>query len=1204
MANEKYISQFTGEQIDDAFAQLMAGETTRNSAYQTAEEGRDATFAGKEATRDAANAAALAASDSIAQLGREINGSTKNYQEGYVLNYSASTRGTIGTSAGGAVCASNSYIPVQGGETVEWYSGASADYADRQKLSLVAYNADKQIVSAYNTTATNGWAVKTITLPSNSGIAFIRGSFVLANLSQCYIKINGVVAWRPTDNYTGQGQRITTLENGLSDLQTSVDTQIEGLETNITTLENGLSDLQTSVDTQIEGLETNITTLENGIKEDVSDVEKKTSEKIFNTAGMLDGNVEQYLTIEAGGISSGADTSNGNSIRTKGFIDHPSIKVALGTGKKMLVAGYNEDGSWKRNDSYGWRSTGGEFSFATKYRIVFRTSPETPITPADFESFGVRVTVYDASVKKALIPSDVVNDLTTGGARVPLSAQQGVALKTEIDAIKGPGTTTALNNLGTIASFLSGYTTADSLQALLAAIASRLITFDDCSTALQQLILSGGGGEVVNNPDDEDLTVVGGFLKFKNKDYSPAAFSGLGRIFLRKNIVGGSNIISSSMFPTANTIYVVQYAYAFAASEPTISLPSNCILLFHGGSFSGGSMVLDNTTILGTDDGFRNMEVTGTVKNDKVESRWFYNGGADFAQDWINIVSIANASQRDIVFKKGSYTIGDGVMNGATPVIRCATSVDFAGSEITLAPTGEHLYLAFRNSESEDIEITSELVSEINAKPNKFSTLADCCLLITDSNTEEVVRHSSSTRYNRKEYLYIDKDGYRQNDYFGDTISPTSIKKIDCSKSSKVSNVRIRLTDGFTGTQSSNYRFIGLRFSASSNLTFENIQMDIDCQNYKLNYVYGDSGYNIRFINFRSRNTADATSVSGANVNSSYVFHFYHIIKLTMESVKVSGLTNSGWGATGTNYITDWTIRDSELSRIDNHIRLNNLYVYNSIIGNKGIHYTGWGEMIIENSTFIGCTNAMQPREDYGSFFDGNITLRNIRLIGVGAVLGIQLYNDDFGLDYHADAVGCRKLTIDGLRVENAPSDFKLLKVTGNVPLETKVMPHFKARNIESLYLTLCNRGWSEQSVLGDNDLRFDIEGSDLRGCGLFEAGSSTTGNKIAKVKLVNCENVKMGTNDSALIEMYGCTVTDMASDTNGYYIHNSRLVLNEISEVGTGSIDMIGCVLDIAQGLSQAEKLAVKTLYNGDLQGSNVKKSSCVNTDALDDVL
>ena len=136
-------------------------------------------------------------------------------------------------------------------------------------------------------------------------------------------------------------------------------------------------------------------------------------------------------------------------------------------------------------------------------------------------------------------------------------------------------------------------------------------------------------------------------------------------------------------------------------------------------------------------------------------------------------------------------------------------------------------------------------------------------------------------------------------------------------------------------------------------------------------------------------------------MNSSYVFHFYHIINLTMEDVKVSGLTNSGWGATGTNYITNWTIRDCELNRVDNHIRLNNLYVSNSIIGNKGIHYTGWGEMIVENTTFIGCTYALQPREDYDSFFDGNITLRNCRFIGVSAVAGVQFYNSDFGLQYH-----------------------------------------------------------------------------------------------------------------------------------------------------------------------------------------------------------
>ena len=53
--------------------------------------------------------------------------------------------------------------------------------------------------------------------------------------------------------------------------------------------------------------------------------------------------------------------------------------------------------------------------------------------------------------------------------------------------------------------------------------------------------------EITNSPDEEDLTSVNDKLKLKNKVYSPAEFSGLGRTYLRKNITGNKNILTQDM---------------------------------------------------------------------------------------------------------------------------------------------------------------------------------------------------------------------------------------------------------------------------------------------------------------------------------------------------------------------------------------------------------------------------------------------------------------------------------------------------------------------------------------------------------------------------------------------------------------------------------------------------------------------------------
>jgi hypothetical protein len=50
--------------------------------------------------------------------------------------------------------------------------------------------------------------------------------------------------------------------------------------------------------------------------------------------------------------------------------------------------------------------------------------------------------------------------------------------------------------------------------------------------------------EYINNPDEEDITVIDDKLKFKDKEYNLSEFSGLGRTYLRKNIIGSKNVLT------------------------------------------------------------------------------------------------------------------------------------------------------------------------------------------------------------------------------------------------------------------------------------------------------------------------------------------------------------------------------------------------------------------------------------------------------------------------------------------------------------------------------------------------------------------------------------------------------------------------------------------------------------------------------------
>lgn len=112
---------------------------------------------------------------------------------------------------------------------------------------------------------------------------------------------------------------------------------------------------------------------------------------------------------------------------------------------------------------------------------------------------------------------------------------------------------------------------------------------------------------IVNSilPDQEDLTMTepdadgNSYMHFKDKDYSIDDFSGLGRVYLRKNLqtltdpnTGETrliNYLTQTMVGKENVIYHIQYDYNL--NGQTIIIPEGCVLLFEGGSISNGTII-------------------------------------------------------------------------------------------------------------------------------------------------------------------------------------------------------------------------------------------------------------------------------------------------------------------------------------------------------------------------------------------------------------------------------------------------------------------------------------------------------------------------------------------------------------------------------------------------------------------------------------
>lgn len=140
--------------------------------------------------------------------------------------------------------------------------------------------------------------------------------------------------------------------------------------------------------------------------------------------------------------------------------------------------------------------------------------------------------------------------------------------------------------------------------------------------------------------DSEDITATVDNLNqtsltFADKNYNTTDYSGLGRVYLRKNIQRvqnpntgifyNTNLLTQQMLVKENTIYIVQYDYSL--NFQTITVPDNSILLFEGGTISNGTLNGAGANVLSVDNSKvifgENVIITGTWNIPEIYDSWF-----------------------------------------------------------------------------------------------------------------------------------------------------------------------------------------------------------------------------------------------------------------------------------------------------------------------------------------------------------------------------------------------------------------------------------------------------------------------------------------------------------------------------------------------------------------------------------------------------
>lgn len=135
------------------------------------------------------------------------------------------------------------------------------------------------------------------------------------------------------------------------------------------------------------------------------------------------------------------------------------------------------------------------------------------------------------------------------------------------------------------------------------------------------------------------------------------------------------------------------------------------------------------------------------------------------------------------------------------------------------------------------------------------------------------------------------------------------------------------------------------------------------------------------------------------------------------------------WGILGSNFCRLLAYDHCTLSRFDAHQGMYHAAITDSTIGINGVNAIGYGVLRIENTT-VNANHFVNLRNDYGSFWRGEIVVRNCRFVPKAgqSTTGLLLNGLNDGThDYGYDCMMPWRVTVDGLEIDDSkhPSSYK-----------------------------------------------------------------------------------------------------------------------------------------------------------------------------------
>lgn len=287
------------------------------------------------------------------------------------------------------------------------------------------------------------------------------------------------------------------------------------------------------------------------------------------------------------------------------------------------------------------------------------------------------------------------------------------------------------------------------------------------------------------------------------------------------------------------------------------------------------------------------------------------------------------------------------------------------------------------------------------------------CILVAKDNSIPVIRRdggSGQTHY-LTEFFFVDSDGGVHGDIYYDLEKMGSTEIGECY-AYPVDDDYLTVSGGnfiLSGNNDANYAKVGFLISRSRviidkpsvRLSENDIATEPREGFYVTDHIYDLTYQNVKGLSFKSVD------------QGTYFFRDEFAIKVRYDNVDVPHEVGD-WGCHVGYYTKDISFYRCHMNRVDSHFFGMDYNVVSSKIG--VIRYQGAGKLYAENTTVYLGDNFLAGRGDYASIFDGEIHLKDCKLIvneNSSNTLSIIRHDANSMFDFIAQSILAKSIKIE-----------------------------------------------------------------------------------------------------------------------------------------------------------------------------------------------